>query len=76
MQAGTVGTLIDAMQSCPHIPEQIGLSVQIPDCEFALGRVLDFVQSVRALLNRDAITVTEYLRQFSLFCFQDFFKLV
>ena len=47
-----------------HVAQQARLTVEIADGQLPLGRVLDFVESVRALFDRDCFTVAQHMRQF------------
>jgi hypothetical protein len=76
MQADTKGAFVDAVQSRPHIAEQVRLAVQVSNRQLALSGILDFIQGIRALFDCDSLTVSQHLRQLSLFRFQDFFEFV
>ena len=49
-----------------HVAQQVRFAVQVADRQLALGRVLHFVQRVRALLNGDAFAIPHKLRQLCL----------
>ncbi len=76
MEADTVHALVNAVQRCADVAQQVGLPVEVPDGELALGGVLNFVQSIRALFDCDGVPVTQYLFKFGLFVLQDLFIFV
>src|SRR5580704_14853226 len=76
VEADSIGSVINAMQSCTDVAEQVGLAVQVADGQLALGGVLYFVQGVRTFFDRDPITISQHLRQFGQLGFEDFFVLV
>jgi putative heme iron utilization protein len=76
MSANAKRAFIDAVQSRADVSKHVRLTVKISDRQFTFGRILDLVQSVRALLDRDAFPVSQHLRQLSLFVLQDFFEFV
>ena len=76
VQACSEAAIVNSRQRIANAPQQLGLTVEVADGQFPLRRVLDFIQRVGALLNRDSLTVSENFREFSLFHFQDFFVFV
>jgi hypothetical protein len=76
MQAGTESTFVNAVQSGSDVAQHVRFTIQVANRQLALGCILDFIQRIRALLDSDPFTVSQHLRQLSLFSFQDFFKFV
>src|ERR1035438_7993530 len=76
MRANAKRAFIDAVQSRADVSKHVRFAVKVSDRQFTFGCILDLVQCIRALLDRDAFTVSQYLRQLSLFVLQDFFEFV
>jgi hypothetical protein len=60
----------DAARRCSHVPQQIGIAVQIADRQLALGSVLHFIESIGTLFDRDAVAIAYQFYQLSLLGFR------
>src|SRR5260370_8948777 len=76
MQANSKCAFIYALQRRTYVAQEVGFAVQVANRQFTFGRILDFIQGVRALLDRDPVPISQHLHQLSLFAFQAFFEFV
>ena len=57
MQTHPEGTFVDAVQGRADITQKVRFPIQIANCKLPFRGVLDFIQGVRALLDRNTFTV-------------------
>jgi hypothetical protein len=76
MGADSESAFVDAVQGRTDVSKHVGLPVQISDRQFAFGCILDLVQGIRALLDRDSFTVSQHMCKLGLFGLQDLFEFV
>ncbi|HEX4165895.1 MAG TPA: hypothetical protein VHZ55_10520 [Bryobacteraceae bacterium] len=52
---------VHAVQSSSSVPQFFGFTIDVTDCKSTFRRALDFFHLIRALLNRNAITLADPL---------------
>ena len=71
VDAGSEAAVVNPPQCGLHLAQQSGLAVYVSDRQIAFRRILNLVHLVRALLDGDAVPVSQYPHQFGLFSFED-----
>ena len=59
------------MHWLPHVTQEGGVTVHVSNRHVSFGRILNFIHLVRALLDRDAVPLSQYVSQLGLFKFEN-----
>jgi len=71
LQTRSKAALVYPMQCFPHITQERGVAVHVSNRHISFGRILNFIHLVRALLDRDAFPLSQYVSQLVLFKFEN-----
>src|ERR1039458_8279590 len=71
LDAASKAAVVNPAQCGFHFAQQGGLAVHVSNRQIPFRRVLNLVHLVRALLDGDAVPVSQYLDQFGLFPFKN-----
>jgi hypothetical protein len=66
MQTHAEAAVVVATERCAYASQEIRIAVQTADRQLALRRMLYFIESVGALLDRDAVAIANQLDQLCL----------
>ena len=55
----------------PYVTQERGVTVHVSNRHVSFRRILNFIHLVRALLDRDAVPLSQYLSQLGLFPFEN-----
>jgi hypothetical protein len=75
LDAATKAAVVNSSQRASYLAQEDGLTVRASNCQISFRRVLNLVHWVSALLNGDAVSVSQYLNQLGFCSFEDLFDL-
>ena len=71
VQTRSKAALVYPMQCLPHVTQEGGVPVYVSNRHVSFRRILNFIHLVRALLDRDAFPLSQYVSQLGLFTFEN-----
>jgi hypothetical protein len=71
LNTGSKAAVLDSSQCSFDLTQPAGLAIHVPNRQISFRRILNLIHLVRALLDSDAIPLSQYLNQFGPFSFQD-----